>query len=377
MTINSSSEQSLLKSMSLKSRTNYWIGATDEKKEGKWKWITGEKWSYTAWGKNQPDNSQMSTGVDEDYLQVCVDWGYTWNDSANKQDSTAGIGFICEWEKDTRLSDEIQKVKADYKNQQKTFDNAERGVINQIKENYDTLKENREKAVHDIIEKSIALDARLSKAEKQALVDTLMEEILKTIDTSPTTFKKCKTGADLVNAVANQLMDENNEFTFKSGKTTFIVKCKTTGIWGATLTIGSIRKNNSAATYTFGYTTTSKTKIKGSMDALKELAESKIDEAWDAVLSDAGEILQISEIKTFFKQVKKDKMFAALKALDPSLEEDLENATSVISKYKKVVDSYEKVTSVDLDSASEDQIMNKIENYTKNVEAFVEAVADL
>ncbi len=98
MTITSQEEQDLATRLPIKSRTNYWIGATDEKAEGNWKWVTGEKWSFTAWAPNQPDNTQLDTGIDEDYLQLCTDWNARWNDSANVQDDTAGIGFICEWD---------------------------------------------------------------------------------------------------------------------------------------------------------------------------------------------------------------------------------------------------------------------------------------
>jgi len=33
-----------------------WLGASDEKQEGLWVWATGEKWIYTNWHSNQPDN---------------------------------------------------------------------------------------------------------------------------------------------------------------------------------------------------------------------------------------------------------------------------------------------------------------------------------
>jgi hypothetical protein len=97
-TITSAQEQAFIKTLGCKKNYNYWLGATDAAKEGTWKWVTGEKWSYQAWGSNQPDNSQLKTGVTENYLQFCVNWGYLWNDSDNTQDSTASIGFICEWD---------------------------------------------------------------------------------------------------------------------------------------------------------------------------------------------------------------------------------------------------------------------------------------
>lgn len=98
MTITSEEEQAILQNLGLKSGTNYWIGGTDSKREGRWEWVTGEKWLFTKWAHGEPDNSQLDTGIDEDYLQTAVDWNNGWNDSADQQDKTAKIGFICEWE---------------------------------------------------------------------------------------------------------------------------------------------------------------------------------------------------------------------------------------------------------------------------------------
>jgi len=36
--------------------TEYWIGLTDEKEEGKWAWVTGEPFEYANWAPGEPDN---------------------------------------------------------------------------------------------------------------------------------------------------------------------------------------------------------------------------------------------------------------------------------------------------------------------------------
>lgn len=111
MTITSSGEQGILSKLGLQKGTNYWLGGTDAGHERDWRWITGEKWKYTYWGNSQPDNRQLYTGVTENYLQICVDWGNRWNDSDRVQDKTAKCGYICEWETAGSLSDAVVTLK--------------------------------------------------------------------------------------------------------------------------------------------------------------------------------------------------------------------------------------------------------------------------
>lgn len=71
-----------------------WIGATDEKKEGEWRWVTGKKIEFQAWAKNQPNNKE---GL-EHYAMLVLDARFPgWSD---QPDSSAQHrpGFICEWD---------------------------------------------------------------------------------------------------------------------------------------------------------------------------------------------------------------------------------------------------------------------------------------
>ncbi|MBQ7220795.1 MAG: C-type lectin domain-containing protein [Synergistaceae bacterium] len=65
-----------------------WLGATDEEREGTWKWVTGEDWNYTNWRTGQPDNA----GGKEHYLHF--NWGERgkWNDYL----PTVRLGYVCE-----------------------------------------------------------------------------------------------------------------------------------------------------------------------------------------------------------------------------------------------------------------------------------------
>ena len=113
-TITSQEEQDFIEQLLQEGTKNcYWLGATDEKIEGQWEWVTGEPFTYTNWRRGQPDNTN---GI-EHYLMIYrVNFplgGYpgTWNDIAqdgvlinerNGEYYTAdSYGFICEWDFDT------------------------------------------------------------------------------------------------------------------------------------------------------------------------------------------------------------------------------------------------------------------------------------
>lgn len=73
-----------------------WIGATDSRFEGDWEWANGEKFEYTNWGTNQPDDSWgQDYGVMLNHLREGSDYSITagqWDDS-----NSYNCPFICEW----------------------------------------------------------------------------------------------------------------------------------------------------------------------------------------------------------------------------------------------------------------------------------------
>lgn len=71
-----------------------WLGANDLNIEGRWRWVTGETWSFSNWGGEEPNG-----GTSENYLNYYDD--YTtgrWNDCSDEDDR---FPFICEWESHT------------------------------------------------------------------------------------------------------------------------------------------------------------------------------------------------------------------------------------------------------------------------------------
>jgi hypothetical protein len=70
-------------------KRDIWIGFTDEKSEGKWEWVTGEKVDFTDWDMYQPDNASHDN-VDEDYAWLWQQHNaqfnknpLKWNDTIN------------------------------------------------------------------------------------------------------------------------------------------------------------------------------------------------------------------------------------------------------------------------------------------------------
>ena len=83
--------ESLVYNFSLSNITGfeYWLGATDEEVEGIWEWVTGETFSFSLWGNNQP-TSPSNPYQTEHYLHLTdrvesnPDSVYPWNDSDNR-----------------------------------------------------------------------------------------------------------------------------------------------------------------------------------------------------------------------------------------------------------------------------------------------------
>ena len=117
-TITSQGEQDFIVSLieGYGKKYNYWLGGTDEAREGYWEWITGEAWTYSNWRKNQPDNGSINKADDvQHYLQICCvsaddtgsygkwwdnsDSGYSYGyDMAPYYKDTKYSGYICEWD---------------------------------------------------------------------------------------------------------------------------------------------------------------------------------------------------------------------------------------------------------------------------------------
>jgi len=74
---------------------SFWLGGTDERVEGTWEWVSGERFRYHRWYR-EGDRKEPNNGGPG--LEHYLTWHRptnSWNDAAMRE--VVG-GFICEWE---------------------------------------------------------------------------------------------------------------------------------------------------------------------------------------------------------------------------------------------------------------------------------------
>lgn len=107
VTINSEAENSIVSDLADQAGRNcYWIGIHIDS-QGIYKWITGEKSSYSNWGSEEPDNYLDNQGYGFIFGNSINSWRIgEWGDMSEDCNSWDGasawgkenFGFICEWE---------------------------------------------------------------------------------------------------------------------------------------------------------------------------------------------------------------------------------------------------------------------------------------
>ena len=69
-----------------------WLGATDERQEGRWVWCDNSLMTYSNWTPTQPNNKR---GL-EHYVVLSLTFNAGWSDQPDESHQHAP-GFVCEW----------------------------------------------------------------------------------------------------------------------------------------------------------------------------------------------------------------------------------------------------------------------------------------
>ncbi|HWB14208.1 MAG TPA: family 16 glycoside hydrolase [Pirellulales bacterium] len=75
-----------------------WLGATDEQKEGDWRWIDGTAMDFDVWGPGQPNNKEDS----EHYVLLYLPQSQ-WSDQPDKSHQHTAY-FVCEWDEPVKAT---------------------------------------------------------------------------------------------------------------------------------------------------------------------------------------------------------------------------------------------------------------------------------
>ncbi|WP_270505601.1 lectin-like protein [Eubacterium limosum] len=116
VTITSESEQNIVADLLKKGqRISYAMGMTDEKEEGVYKWVTGEKYSFSNWAPSEPNNHNDNENASLIYNQSGyggeqIAYHGSWNDTA----ISTITGYICEIENDKKASATVNWNDHDY-----------------------------------------------------------------------------------------------------------------------------------------------------------------------------------------------------------------------------------------------------------------------
>ena len=69
-----------------------WVGGHRQvDNQNVWGWTDGTQWSYTNWGRGQPDNNNQGT---QDFVAINLGGAGLWDDGTNTQDINRG--YICQ-----------------------------------------------------------------------------------------------------------------------------------------------------------------------------------------------------------------------------------------------------------------------------------------
>ena len=87
---------SLVSEITIPPGGSFWLGCTDEAREGDWRWVDGSKVKYGAWYPGEPNNGGGGGGTENFAGTRFLKGVSDWNDIP--ADNGDNAGYICEWD---------------------------------------------------------------------------------------------------------------------------------------------------------------------------------------------------------------------------------------------------------------------------------------
>ena len=75
--------------MTASGKENFWLGASDERSEGNWSWVTGEPFTFALWNVGEPNNCCGG----ENFLAVTTTF---WNDAGSRTNPDSRAAYVIE-----------------------------------------------------------------------------------------------------------------------------------------------------------------------------------------------------------------------------------------------------------------------------------------
>ena len=280
--------------------------------------------------------------------------------------------------------DNIYKIRKDYEQREKDFSKEGNAVINDVMKGYGKAKQDKADNLKSKITTTMAFSPQVPVAVRNAILDRIIDEILDSMKTSKNPYVKCKTPAQLIKKVAGDIYKEEGGFRVICNGKTYTVNFDSFSMPGIAYIHGTIKSGMTS--YVFGGTEIVKDTINAELNDMKDLANSKIDEAYEEVKSEAISIMLPSQLKSFLQKVVNDKTYSAIKKMDESsiiishhtnIANLVSKALTFANKANNLKKAYDDVTAADSSNLSEEKLFKKFENYNSKREEFTKALEEL
>lgn len=268
-----------------------------------------------------------------------------------------------------------QKILEHYNDAEETFSKETQKVIRDIQKGERGIKNQAKEDVQNYIESVFAIQA--PEDIENAFLKLFENQIDELIETDIARYSEVSTPKELVDCVTQDIKSIDGKIHFKVDKTPYVCEFKSIGSMGAAYIQGSItNEKNEKITYPFLGTKVNYSSVEGSLQEMKKLADAKIDEAVDAIISDAGKIISFDKLKGFIKNVTKRQIITMLDNRIDGFAQQFNEYSSLVNAFDKLNSAYEDVQKMSSGDGDIEKLPKKIESFNVAINQWYEAVRD-